>query len=414
MSEMAMVSASKVRLQQRSEAGSAGAAAALQIADDPNRFLSTVQIGITLVGILAGAFGGATLSTYLVGPIEGLPVVGRYAEPVAFALVVTTITYLSLIIGELVPKRIALQNPETLASIVARPMLTISRGAAPIVWILGTSTNFVLRVMRIRSVDEATVTEDEIAILLEQGAHAGVFEQSEHEMVMNVFDLGDRIAADIMTPRVRIVSIDQQSTQDEILQIVAESSHASFPIVDGDLDTILGVASINNLWQAAARGEAVPVGELAQASFVPETMPIFRLLEHFRNVHADIVFVVNEYGSVEGIVTLTDVVDEILGEAERVHVDNPIVQRADGSWLIDGLVSLHDIDDVVGVQALEDWSEDRYHTLGGFVMDELGRIPETGDIVAWNGWSFEIVDMDGHRVDKVLVTAPEPDPAPTT
>jgi putative hemolysin len=410
MSEMAVVSASKVRLQHRAESGSAGAATALSIAEDPNRFLSTVQVGITLVGILAGAFGGATLSVYVAGWLEDVAVIGRYADASAFVLVVSSITYLSLVVGELVPKRLALQNAEMIAALVARPMLMIARVAAPIVWLLGSSTNAVLRLLRVRNVTEPAITEEEVAILLQQGAQAGVFEPSEHEMVMNVFALGDRIAAQVMTPRLRITPIDNNASRDDIQRIVSESGHQTFPVIDGSLDRVLGIVHIAELWSLLTQNHASLVDVMLPALYVPESMSLFSLLTQLQRAHHGFAIVVNEYGSVEGLVTLRDVVDEIIGATgqnlEYEPGNQALVRRPDGSWLVDGLVTLHDVEDEIGIQSLDDWSADRYQTLGGFVMGELGRIPAVGDGVEWNGWQFEVVDMDGYRVDRVLISEP--------
>lgn len=408
MSEMALVSASKVRLQHQAESGSAGAATALSIADDPNRFLSTVQIGITLVGILAGAFGGATLSVYVADWLDGVAVVGRYANATAFVLVVSTITYLSLVVGELVPKRLALQNAELIAALVARPMMMIAGFAAPVVWLLGSSTNAVLRLLRVRSVSEPTITEEEVAILLQQGAQAGVFEPTEHAMVMNVFELGDRIAAQVMTPRVRIVAIDITATRDDIQRIAGEWGHQTYPVIAGSLDAVLGVVHTNQLWSLLTSDHLTLQDVLQPALYVPESMSLFSLLEQLQRARNGFALVVNEYGGVEGLVTLRDVVDEIIGAAGHEQVDDSgkqsLVRRPDGSWLVDGLVALHDVEDEVGIPALDEWSADRYQTLGGFIMGELGRIPVVGDTVDWQGWQFEVVDMDGYRVDRVLIS----------
>lgn len=405
MSEMALVSANRVRLQQRAEAGSAGAATALAIADDPNKFLSTVQVGITLVGILAGAYGGVALSEPVADFMRDWPVVGSRADSVAFGTVVVLITFLTLVAGELVPKRLALRNAETISSMVARPMLVASRVAAPLVWLLGASTNLVLRVMRVQEVDEPGITEEEVAILLQQGTSAGVFLATEQKMVMNVFGLDDLIVSEVMTPRIRVVAIDQNSGMETIEQTIREAGYQSYPVVDGDLDTVVGVVSSNDLWKAVLDGANEIGSSVRPPEFVPETMPVSHLLEQLLRTRASLAFVVNEYGAVEGIVTIRDVVEEILGVSIGQQVDQPIVMRADGSWLVDGLVTLHDVEDVIGVETLEEWSADRYQTLGGFMMGELNRIPFVGDVIVWNNWQFEVVDMDGNRVDRILVTS---------
>jgi putative hemolysin len=411
MSEMAVVSANRVRLQYRAESGSAGAAAALSIADDPNRFLSTVQIGITLVGILAGAFGGATLSVYVADWLDDVAVVGRYADATAFVLVVSSITYFSLVIGELVPKRLALQNAELISALVAKPMLNVSRVAGPLVWLLGASTNLILRLLRVRTAEEPAITEEEVAILMQQGAQAGVFERSEHALVMNVLSLGDRVTAQVMTPRMRVASININASRDEIQQVVSKSTHQTFPVVDGSLDRVLGIVSMPELWRLLTLEDVSPHDIMRPPVFVPETMSLFSLLEHLQKTRDGLALVVNEYGGVEGLVTLRDVVDEIISATPPAladeHADQSMVHRDDGSWLVDGLVSLHDITDVIGTTALDAWAADRYQTLGGFVMGELGRVPAVGDVVQWNDWQFEVVDMDGYRVDRVLISRPE-------
>ncbi len=409
MSEMAIVSARKVRLQQQAEAGNEGAAAALALAEEPNRFLSTVQIGITLVGILAGAFGGATLSSGLAEALRDIPVIAPYANEIAFTLVVSVITYLSLVVGELVPKRLALQNAERIAAFVARPMLAISKVATPLVTLLGVSTDLVLRLLRIQPVDEPTITEEEVGILLRQGAQAGVFEHSEREMVMEIFRLGDRIVAEIMTPRVKIVTIDRNATPEEVFRIVTETDYTIFPVVDGSLDHLIGVVSVKDLWRASViEGQFDLMSIVRQPLYVPETLPVLDLLEEFRRTREEIAFAVNEYGGVEGLVTLRDVVDEIVGELEDVHEEQAIVRREDGSWLVDGLVSLFDVDEALEIDTLEEWAEDRYQTLGGFVMGELGRVPQVADVLEWGGLRFEVVDMDGNRVDRILISRIQP------
>ncbi len=405
MSEIAIVSARRARLQHRAEAGDSRAATALDLADEPNRFLATVQIGITLVGILAGAFGGARISTGVADWLQDVAVIGPYADAVAFVLVVSVITYLQLVIGELVPKRLGLQNPEGVASMVAKPMNGISRITTPLVWLLGVSTDFVLRLLRVRSDDGPVVTEEEVTILLRQGTQAGVFEHSEQEMVQEIFELSDRIVAEIMTPRLKVVSIDRDATLDEIRQIVDESEFSVFPVIDGDLDHILGVVSVRDLWRGSMSDGEFDLNELlTQPLYVPDSLPALQLLEDFQQAGQDQAFVVNEYGGVEGLVTFHDVVEEIVGELEHPGNDPQIVQREDGSWLVDGLVSLFEVDELVEQAALEAWSEDRYQTLGGFIMGESGGVPSVGDVVVWGDLRFEVVDMDGVRVDRILIS----------
>jgi putative hemolysin len=408
MSEMALVSANRVRLQQRAESGSAGAKTALAIAEDPNRFLSTVQIGITLVGILAGAYGGVALSEPVADAMRDLPLVGNRADSIAFTTVVVLITFLTLVAGELVPKRLALRNAEAISSMVARPMLVASKIAAPLVWLLGASTNLVLKLMRVQEEKEPAITEEEVAILLQQGAIAGVFLDTEREMVMNVFGLDDLIVSEVMTPRVRLVAIDLNDSDEEIEKTIRSNAFQTYPVVDGDLDNIVGVVAATDLWKSLLDGRESLSSAVRPPVYVPETLPVSGLLEQMLRTHAPVAFVVNEYGTVEGLVTIRDVVEEILGVSIGQPTDQPFVLRSDGSWLVDGLVSLHDVEDVIGVETLEAWSADRYQTLGGFMMGELNRIPFVGDVITWNDWQFEVVDMDGNRVDRILVTSLAP------
>jgi putative hemolysin len=406
MSEMAIASSRKTRLQQWAEEGNARAEAALRLAEHPNRFLATVQIGITLIGIVTGFFGGATLSDPVAQQLKRIPPLAAYAGPLAVFLVVGVVTYLSLVIGELVPKRMALQNPERVAMLVAQPMTALSRVAAPIVHLLGASSDIILRSLGVRHAEDAPVTEEEIAILLQEGAAAGVFEPVEHELVESIFDLGEREVRELMTPRYRVVALDIEDPLEESYRKMAESPHQTFPVFEGDLDRLIGMAPVKKLWAASLTGEPIDLRALAEpALIVPESMPALEVLERFRDRSDNTAMVVDEYGGIQGLLSLHDLMEAITGDlAPSPESADEIVQRADGSWLIDGALPVHEVRDLLDLGPLPGEESGDFETLGGFVMSRLGRIPETGDVTDWEGRRFEVVDMDGRRVDRVLVS----------
>ena len=409
MSETAMVSARRARLKERAQGGDRGARTALELAEDPNRFLSTVQIGISLIGVLAGAFGGAALAGPLAEVLRAVPVLAPYAELVAFAVVVGAITYLSLVVGELVPKRLALGAPEAVASLAARPMRFISALTAPVVWFLGASTDAILRLLRISPSAEAPVSEQEVEILLDEGARAGVFEAEERDLARRALQLDDRPVRELMTPRPKIVWLDADDPPEEHRRIVTESRHSWFPVARGDLDDLLGLASIKDDW--ARGGEAGDgaglLDSLKRPPMVPEGAPATRALETFKRSGIPAAIVADERGNIEGLVTPTDVLEALVGrmpDAEDPAGEEPnVVMRADGSLLIDGFTMAGDLKECLGLPELP-YEEEDYQTVGGMVMVGLGRVPAVSDSFQWEGWRFEVVDMDGNRVDKVLAT----------
>ncbi len=406
MSELAVVSARRARLQLRAEAGDRGAQAALELAESPDRFLSTIQVGITLVGILAGAFGGSTISRGLAAALADIPALEPYSDAIGVGVVVVAITYLSLVLGELVPKRIALTNPEGIASAVARPMMLLARLAGPIVALLTGSTSLVVRLLRVRPPEEPPVTEEEITAMLAQGAEAGVFEEMEQDIVENVFRLGEQRAADLMTPRYAMAAIDIDEPVAESLRRMAATDHFYFPVYQGDLDHVLGVVSIRDLWLRALDGKPPDLrAALFQPLFVPESLRAARLLELFQQTGQQIALVVNEYGSVEGLITLSDVLRAIVGDAVLADArDSGAVQREDGTWLLDGTLPLDEFRERIGETPLIELAEQHgYQTVAGMVLTQLGRIPAEGDHFERDGLRFEVVDMDGQRIDKVLV-----------
>lgn len=404
MSEIAVVSSRRTRLQQRADAGDQKARRALELSEHPDRFLATVQIGITMVGIFAGAYGGATLAGQIDSYFERIPVLAPYSEEIALGLVVVAITYLSLVVGELVPKRIGLNHPESIASLVAGPMNVLSIVASPLVKVLTVSTELLLRLLRIRKPDEPPVTEQEISALLEQGTHAGVFEEEEQEMVERVFWLADQRVGTVMTPRHRIVWIDAAAPLQENLQRLVEHRHSRFLICDGALDRVRGMIKIKDLWAEQIQGRPADLEALTTPTlFVPESTRALRLVELFRESGIHLAVVVDEYGGVEGLVTLNDVLDEIGGTL--APSDPQVVEREDGSLLVDGAYPVEDLRERLGLAERRVEGRHEYRTLGGLVVTALGRIPRAGEHFEADGFRFEVMDMDGNRVDKVLVAA---------
>jgi putative hemolysin len=417
MSETALVSARSSRLRQRTDEGDRGARAALELADSPNRFLSTVQIGISLIGVLAGAFGGATIAEPLAGVLRRVPALAPYAGPLAFGVVVVAITYLSLVLGELVPKRLALNGPEAVASRVARPMRFLSALSSPVVWFLSLSTEAVLRLLRARDPTEPPVTEQEMEILLEEGTQAGVFEEEEKELVVRALRLDDRPIRELMTPRPQIVWLDADDDPEETRRLAAQSGHSFFPVARGDLDGVLGIASVKDAWAREAAGQSADLlGLLRRPPLVPEGAPATAALEAFKRTRMPVALVLDERGDLEGLITLTDVLEALVGDVPDAdeRTEAPIVRREDGSWLVDGLLAADELKERLGLGELPRQQEADYQTVGGMVMDTLGRVPSSGDRFEWEGYSFEVVDMDGRRVDKVLVTPSRATPARET
>jgi putative hemolysin len=405
MSEIAVVSARKTRLEQWANEGDGKARAALELANAPNQFLATIQIGITLIGILAGAFGGATIARAIAVGLDEIPIVAPYSRPVSLAIVVLIITFLSLIVGELVPKRLALNSPERIASTMATPMRALARLASPVVYVLDLSTDAILRVLGMRPVVEPPVTEEEIRALIAQGTQAGMFEEAEQEMVERVFRLGDRRVSAVMTPRTEIVWVDSEAPLEEIQQTIAQSTHSRILVAQGSLDDVLGVVHAKELLLPLLRGEPLDLTAiLRQPLYVPESMRALEVLELFKQSATHIALVIDEYGGVQGLVTPSDILEAIVGDLPEPgeQVDPLAVQREDGSWLLDGMLSIDDFKELFHLGRLPDEDQGVYQTLAGFVIMQLGRIPAVSDHFEWGGLRIEVVDMDGNRVDKVL------------
>jgi putative hemolysin len=410
MSELAIVSARKVRLRQMCESGDSRACAALDLAISPDRFLSTIQIGITLVGILAGAFGGATIAEQLGQQISRVPSLAPYGEAIGVGIVVLGITYFSLIIGELVPKRFALNHPEQIAKLVARPMKLLSRIMSPIVSLLSVSTSAVLTLLRMKQPTEPPVTEDEIRILIEQGTQAGVFEEAEQEMVQQVFKLADRRVVSLMTPRLDIVWLDVTASREELRKTIAESHFSRFPVCRDSLDEILGVVKAKDMLALCLGDEDMNLTSVMKSPlFVPESRSALEVLEVFKSSATHLALIVNEYGSIEGLVTTNDILEAIVGDIAPANpqFESYATQREDGSWLLDGALPIDEFKEIFDVRLLPSEERADYQTLAGFILFYLGRVPQAADHFQWNGLRFEIMDMDGKRIDKVLVSRPK-------
>lgn len=406
MSELAVVSARRARLQQMAEAGTRGAQTALNLASSPGQFLSTVQVGITLVGIFAGALGGATVAQVLAEQFARVPALASYAQPLAFGIVVVIITYLSLVIGELVPKRLALHNAEGVAARVAPLLALLAKVTQPVVRVLSVSTEAVLRLLRLQPNDEPSVSEEEVRLMLAEATEQGIFEPIEEVIVDQVFRLADRKVGALITPRTDMEWLDINGSPEELRERIVAGGRSRYPVADGRLDQILGVVLAKDLLAQSLAGKPLDLASIMRpALFVPETMPALRVIERFKQTHSKLALVIDEYGGVEGLITVDDVLGGIVGDIpEPDDLVNPeVVQRSDGSWLVDGMYDIDDFQDTFEVATLPEATEGYYQTVGGFVMAGLGRVPQTGDVYEWGGLQFEVMDMDGRRVDKLLV-----------
>lgn len=401
MSEIAVVSARKVRLAQLASSGSKGAQQAIELSESPNRFLSTVQIGITLVGVLQGAFAGAALAHPVATALGHIEFLRPVSEALGLFVVVALTTYLSLVVGELVPKRLGLQNPERIAAFVAPAMYRLSRISAPIVHLLSISTDGLLRLLGARKTDEQPVTDEEIYSLMDQGVEAGVFEANERSLVASVMSLDDRSIETLMTPRLDIEWIDINKPLDAAVSLIAGSKHSRFPVALGSLDQIVGVVRSKDLLDSLIKGQSLNLNAcVREPLFIPQTTSAAHALTLFKQSGKHMALVISEYGGVEGLITLTDLVDQIIGVTDQPGA----TQRADGSWLLDGLLPIEEVKSIFDVKALPQEEEGHFQTLGGFMMAHLGRVPAAADSFEAAGLRFEVVDMDGRRVDKVLVS----------
>lgn len=413
MSEIAVVSSRRARLQQRAEQGNHRAGAALELARDPGHFLSTIQVGITLVGVLSGAYGGAVFAEPLALKLRMLPWLAPYSEPVALAVVVASITYLTLIFGELAPKRLALLNPEGIAAAVAYPLRLLSKLVYPLVRLLSGSTDLVLRVVGARAPAEPPITDEEIKVLMKQGKSAGVFEEAEETLVTNVFQLDQRGVGSIMTPKPDIVFLDLNDSAAENTRKIRESGHANFPLCRDGIDNVQGIVRSHALLARCLAGQTLELAACAQEPlYVPETLSAMELLKTFKRYPVHCVLIIDEYGDIQGLVTLNDLVEAIVGgmPSMALNEEQLAVRREDGSWLLDGMLPVARLEELFETVLLPQDEAKTYNTLSGFVMTRMGRIPDVADHFDWQGLRFEVIDMDRSRIDKVLVT-PLPTPA---
>jgi putative hemolysin len=414
MSEIALVTARKARLQKLVDEGDAGAAAAVKLAEDPTRFLSTIQIGITSIGVLNGIVGQAALAAPLAAWLVVLGVPADYTQYAATGVVVLLITYFSIVVGELVPKRIGQSNPEALARFVARPINWLAIAAKPFVRLLSISTHGLLRLLRVNQGSGEAVTEDEIHAILAEGIRAGAIDINEHAMVRKVFLLDDRQIGSLMVPRSDVIFLDTGWSFEQNLARVEASDHARFPVVRGGLNDVVGVVNASKWLSRALREKDhdLSTQPMNAPLYVPETITGMELLDNFRSSDVHMAFVIDEYGEVQGIVTLQDLIEAITGEFHpRDMATAWAVQRADGSWLLDGHIPVPELKDRLELAAVPEEERGRYHTLSGMLMLLSGRLPKVADTVDWENWRLEIVDMDGKTIDKVLATR-LPDPAP--
>lgn len=409
MAEFAVVSARRARLRQMAEGeGQAeGARRALALVEDPSAFLSLIQVGVTLVSVLLGVFSGATLAGDFGAYLNGIGGVAPFGDTIALAVTVAGVTYLSLVIGELAPKRIGLAFAEPIAVRVSGFMLFFARMAAPVVWLLRASTELLLAMIGLRGATAAPVTEEEIKDMIAEGTEKGVFKPAEKDMIESVMRMADRTVRTVMTPRIDMVWLSLEDPTEDNIRIVLESGYSRFPLARGDMEEVVGIVRAKDLLNAVLRDGEIDLQALMRPPVVvPDTTPVLRLLDQFKQTGRPLAIVIDEYGSVEGMVTVTDILEAIVGDLPEPGQaqDARPVRRADGSWLIDGMTPVDEVEMLTGLKNMRDGEE--FHTVAGFVIDQLGRLPATGDVFTWEGARFEVVDMDGRRVDKVLIVPP--------
>lgn len=407
MSEFALVSAKKTRLEQLAIEGNKGALYAIELSNTLTPFLSTIQIGITLVGIFAGAYGGATLAEAVAVYLNKVPALMEYSYAISFGIVVIIITYLSLIFGELVPKQIALSNPELIASKIAKTMILLSKIANPLVFVLSKSTEYVLRVLKIEKTASPTVTEEEIKIMLEEGTRAGVFEKEELHMIEGVLEIGDLEVESLMTHRTDIITIDLDDDNDENLEKIVASGRTYFPAYEEDMDNVVGMISVKHIMARLIESGSVNLKEiLIKPLFVPEAISVLKLLELFKQEEVHIALITDEYGGIHGIITLHDILEAIVGDVRSLGepVPSSVTKREDGSLLIDGDISIEKMKDFLPIESFPEEDKKYYRTIAGFIMYLLQRVPKTGDYVDFDGLRYEVVDTDGNKIDKILVS----------
>ncbi|MBM5571309.1 MULTISPECIES: hemolysin family protein [Deefgea] len=404
MSELALVSARKARLTKMAEAGNKGAAVALELGADPTKFMSTVQIGITSIGVLSGIVGESVLAEPFADWLMTFGLPERMSDTSATVCVVVSVTYFSIVLGELVPKRLGQISPETIAVLVSRPIQFLALISKPFVKLLSASTETVLGLLGADQTAQQAVTQDEIDAMLNEGSEAGLIEEHEHAMMKNVLRLDDRLVTSLMIPRSDMVVLDLDDSVEDNLAKVSNTPFSRFPVCRDGLDNLLGILSAKDILQKTLKGETIDLSSnLQPCVFVPESLTGLELLAQMRTSGVAMVFLIDEYGEVQGLVTLQDVLEVLTGEfTPQDSADAWAIQRADGSWLLDGLIPIPELKDRLGLQTVPDEDKHSYHTLSGLVMFILGQMPRTGDIAVWENWQLEVVDMDGRRIDKIL------------
>jgi putative hemolysin len=407
MTEIAVVSARRPRLRLLADQGDERARAALQLIHAPNRFLSTVQIGISLIGVMAGAFGGATIAGTVRDALQALPALAPYGDAIGFATVVTGITFFSLVLGELAPKRIGLNNPERIAMFMAKPMQKLSNLAGPLVNFLAASTDASLRILGFKEVSSASVTEEDVKALMHEGMRSGAFNRVETQIVSSALDLDQLVVRDIMTPRRKVICLNREDTHEAIWRKIVASAHSFFPVYEQSRDNIIGIVSVKAIYANLAVDVTPNIADLmTQPMVVPATQTVIQLLETFKQTGKHIALVTDEFGSIVGLATLHDVMEAMVGDfpplEERLRPQAK--KREDGSWLIDAMLEIDKLEGLLAGLTFGDQESDDYQTLAGFVVKHLGRVPQEGDRFEFQGYNFEILDMDRHRVDKVLLT----------
>lgn len=405
LSETALVSSRKIRLQIMANDGNKRAETVLNLIDNPNQFLSTIQIFITLISIFAGTFGGATIAQRLDAYLIANNLLQPYSGVISIVIVVLIITYFTLILGELVPKRIAIDYSESIAVIVARPVQILSNVVTPVVYFLSSSMNAVLKILRVKEPQEEEIAEEQIKLLVEEGRKTGEFEKAEEEMINRIFELDERRINTIMTPKTEITWLDVNESNEEILKRIFESKHSILPVSQGFLDNFLGVVQVKDIIKTCSIGDKLDLKKhLRNPLIVPESSYALNVLKQFKKTAEDvhIAIIVDEYGDIEGLITLYDILEAIVGDLPTTE-ELKAIKRSDGSWLIDGLINIDEFKPIFNIEKLPDEEESNYHTLAGFIITFLGKIPDTGEKFTWNGLQFEIMDMDGYHIDKVLV-----------
>jgi Hemolysins and related proteins containing CBS domains len=403
MAEISIISSRKSRLEELLRKGNRTAKEVLSLSEHPNKFLSTVQIGITSISILTGIFGGATFSQSIKNTLISLGVNGAYADDMAIAIVVVIITFFSIIVGELLPKRIGMTNPEAIALLAAKPMIILSRITAPFVWLLGSTTDIFIKLFRVRKTEASQVTEEEIKALVEEGTTYGTIQEIEQDIVENVFFIGDLRIEKLMTIRSEVVWLDIDDPVEMNIQKMVDQEHSIYPICEGSIDNVLGVVYTKDLFRQMAGKQAIDLQScIREAIFVPNNQKAYKALERFRETHNNFGFVLNEYGEVEGIVTINDILEELVGDFTDSE-EPTIVKREDGTLLVDGKTLFYDMIEALKIDDYEPIQQE-YNTVAGFMLHHFREIPKASDKFSWKGFTFEVMDMDGNRIDKILIS----------